>query len=73
MNTTTLGRAGLIVLLAGQLLPMIDFSIVNVALDAMSASLRASAIELALIVAIYGIAFAVCGDGQSAGRQFWPP
>ena len=71
MNTTTLGRAGLIVLLAGQLLPMIDFSIVNVALDAMSASLRASAIELALIVAIYGIAFAVClAMGSRLGDNF---
>ncbi|KOC89326.1 MFS transporter, partial [Winslowiella iniecta] len=32
MNYTGPGRAGLLVLLAGQLLPMIDFSIVNVAL-----------------------------------------
>lgn len=71
MNTTTLGRAGLIVLLAGQLLPMIDFSIVNVALDAMAASLHASAIELALIVSIYGIAFAVClAMGGRLGDNF---
>lgn len=71
MNTTTLGRAGLVVLLAGQLLPMIDFSIVNVALDAMAASLHATAIELALIVAIYGIAFAVClAMGSRLGDNF---
>lgn len=71
MNTTTLGRAGLIVLLAGQLLPMIDFSIVNVALDAMAASLHATAIELALIVSIYGIAFAVClAMGSRLGDNF---
>ncbi|SQI30300.1 Uncharacterised protein [Serratia plymuthica] len=37
-----LGRAGLIILLAGQLLPMIDFSIVNVGLDAIAQSLGAS-------------------------------
>lgn len=74
MNTSTLGKAGLVVLLAGQLLPMIDFSIVNVALDAMAASLDATPIELALIVAIYGIAFAVClamGSrlGDNVGRR----
>lgn len=74
MNTSTLGKAGLVVLLAGQLLPMIDFSIVNVALDAMAASLHATPIELALIVAIYGIAFAVClamGSrlGDNIGRR----
>lgn len=59
MQTSQLQRAGLVVLLAGQLLPMIDFSIVNVALDAMAQSLRASPIALALIVAVYGIAFAI--------------
>lgn len=59
IDSTTLRQGGLIVLLAGQLLPMIDFSIVNVALDAMSATLHASPIQLELIVAVYGIAFAV--------------
>lgn len=77
MNSTALGRAGLLVLLAGQLLPMIDFSIVNVALDAMAHSLQASAIQLELIVAVYGIAFAVClamggrfGDNYGRRRVF---
>lgn len=55
-----LGRAGLIILLAGQLLPMIDFSIVNVGLDAIAQSLGASPAQLELIVAVYGVAFAVC-------------
>lgn len=59
IDSTKLGQSGLIVLLAGQLLPMIDFSIVNVALEAMSATLHASPIQLELIVAVYGIAFAV--------------
>lgn len=76
-DSTTLGRSGLLVLLAGQLLPMIDFSIVNVALDAMSASLHASPIQLELMVALYGIAFAISlamggrlGDNLGRRRVF---
>jgi MFS family permease len=76
-STTRLGRAGLYLLLAGQLLPMIDFSIVNVALDAMAHSLHANAMELELIVAVYGVAFAVClamggrlGDNYGRRRLF---
>jgi len=72
-----LGRAGLYLLLAGQLLPMIDFSIVNVALDAMAHALHASEVELELIVAVYGVAFAVClamggrlGDNYGRRRVF---
>lgn len=37
-----------------------DFSIINVALAAISESLNASHTELELIVAVYGVAFAVC-------------
>ncbi len=55
-----LGRAGLIILLAGQLLPTIDFSIVNVGLDSIAQSLGASPTQLELVVAVYGVAFAVC-------------
>lgn len=55
-----LRTTGLFVLLAGQLLPLIDFSIVNVALDAIAQTFHASATELELIVAVYGVAFAVC-------------
>ena len=76
-ESPTLGRSGLLVLLAGQLLPMIDFSIVNVALDAMSTTLHASPIQLELIVAVYGIAFAVSlamggrlGDNYGRRRVF---
>ncbi|MBN7120817.1 MFS transporter [Erwinia billingiae] len=76
-DSPTLGRSGLLVLLAGQLLPMIDFSIVNVALDAMSTTLHASPIQLELIVAVYGIAFAVSlamggrmGDNYGRRRVF---
>jgi len=53
MNThqtpPVLRRAGLFVLLAGQLLPQVDFSIVNVALDAIAHSLNASQTELELM------------------------
>jgi MFS family permease len=55
-----LGRAGLIILLAGQLLPTIDFSIVNVGLDSIAQSLGATPTQLELVVAVYGVAFAVC-------------
>lgn len=54
------GRAGLILLLTGQMLPLIDTSITNVALDSITLSLHTSATQLALIVALYGVAFAVC-------------
>jgi MFS family permease len=73
----TLSHVGLGVLLAGQLLPQIDFSIVNVALDAIAHSLHASATELELMVAVYGVAFAVClamggrlGDNYGRLRVF---
>ncbi|AVJ16014.1 MFS transporter [Serratia sp. MYb239] len=76
-SAAVLGRAGLIILLAGQLLPMIDFSIVNVGLDAMAQSLHATPTQLELIVAVYGVAFAVClamggrmGDNLGRRRLF---
>lgn len=76
MNTSVVspGRAGLILLLTGQMLPMIDTSITNVALDAITHSLHATATELELIVALYGVAFAVClalGSklGDNLGRR----
>lgn len=66
-----LTRRGLNILLMGLLLPTIDFSIVNVALDAISHSLQASPAELELIVAAYGVAFAVClAMGGRLGDQF---
>lgn len=79
MNTSVVspGRAGLILLLTGQMLPMIDTSITNVALDAITRSLHATATELELIVALYGVAFAVClalgsklGDNLGRRRLF---
>ena len=79
MNTSVVspGRAGLILLLTGQMLPLIDTSITNVALDSITHSLHASATELELIVALYGVAFAVClalgsklGDNLGRRRLF---
>jgi MFS family permease len=59
-QTTALGVAGMLVLLAGQLLPLVDFSIINVALESISRTLGASHTELELVVAVYGVAFAMC-------------
>ena len=73
MNTSVVspGRAGLILLLTGQMLPMIDTSITNVALDAITHSLHATATELELIVALYGVAFAVrLALGSKLGDNF---
>ncbi len=58
-DRTHLSTAGLTVLLAGMFLPQIDFSIVNVALDSVARSLHATEYELELMVAVYGVAFAV--------------
>ena len=68
MNTSAVspGRAGLLLLLSGQMLPLIDTSITNVALDAITHTLAASATQLELIVALYGVAFAVCRPAPPA-------
>ncbi|MEH2483427.1 MFS family permease [Nitrobacteraceae bacterium AZCC 2146] len=72
-----LSRGGLYLLLAGQLLPMVDFSIVNVAMDSIAHSLGATETQLVLIVAVYGVAFALClaiggrlGDNYGRRRLF---
>ncbi|QSQ42650.1 MFS transporter [Xanthomonas translucens pv. undulosa] len=62
----TLGAWGLAILLLGQMLPLIDFSIINVALGSIAHTLHASATALELIVAVYGVAFAV---GLAAGGR----
>ncbi|WP_434667323.1 MFS transporter [Klebsiella sp. B345] len=79
MNSSAVspGRAGLLLLLTGQMLPLIDTSITNVALDSITHSLDASATQLELIVALYGVSFAVClamgsklGDNYGRRRLF---
>lgn len=73
MNTSAVssGRAALILLLTGQMLPLIDTSITNVALDSITLSLHTTTTQLALIVALYGVAFAVClAMGSKLGDNF---
>jgi MFS family permease len=55
----TLSALGLFTVLLGASLPLIDFFIVNVALPTISADLHASAAVLELVVAGYGVAYAV--------------
>ncbi|XCM83974.1 MFS transporter [Kitasatospora sp. HUAS MG31] len=69
-----LGAAGLATVLLGAFLPMLDFSIVNVALPTIDQDLVAGPAVLELVVAGYGIAFAVllvlCGRlGDAFGRR----
>ncbi|MGF1426023.1 MFS transporter [Kitasatospora sp. LaBMicrA B282] len=70
----TLTTAGLVTVLLGAFLPMLDFFVVNVALPTIDAQLKAGPAVLELIAAGYGIAFAVLlvlGGrlGDSLGRR----
>ncbi|MDE1994555.1 MAG: MFS transporter [Rhizobiaceae bacterium] len=74
---TKLGQFGLVVLLAGQLLLQLDFSIINVGLAAIAGTFKASETELELFVAAYGLSFAIClamgarlGDNFGRRRMF---
>ncbi|WP_217240203.1 MFS transporter [Streptomyces sp. AC555_RSS877] len=49
---------GVLILLAGAFLPIMDFFITNVALPSIDASLHASASSLELVIAGYGVAYA---------------
>jgi MFS family permease len=49
---------GVLILLAGAFLPIMDFFITNVALPSIDASLHASAPSLQLVIAGYGVAYA---------------
>ena len=51
---------GLVVLLIGQILPALDFSIVNVALDEIARALQTTHTQMELVVAVYGVGYAVC-------------
>jgi MFS family permease len=69
-----LSLTGLVILLCGGFLPLLDFFIVNVALPTMNATLHASAPMLQLVVAGYGVAYAlmlVVGGrlGDAIGRR----
>ncbi len=61
----------LLLLVAGQLLPQIDFSIVNVALDSMGQTLHTDGLGLVLIVALYGLSFAsLIATGARLGERY---
>ncbi len=69
-----LSAVGLVVLLCGGFLPLLDFFIVNVALPTMAATMAASGPMLQLVVAGYGVAYAlmlVVGGrlGDAIGRR----
>lgn len=77
LGTATLGTAGLVTVLLGAFLPMLDFFIVNVALPTIGHDLAAGPAVLELIAAGYGIAFAVLlvlggrlGDSYGRRRLF---
>lgn len=83
LNTVRVGAqqaltsAGLLTLLLGAALNIIDFFIVNVALPTIGADLNASAATLELVVAGYGVAYAVLlvlggrlGDAFGRRRMF---
>ncbi|WP_329117008.1 MFS transporter [Streptomyces sp. NBC_01465] len=57
--TPVLGALGLFTVLLGAALPLIDFFIVNVALPTIAHDLAASSAMLELVVAGYGVAYAV--------------
>ncbi|HET7017408.1 MAG TPA: MFS transporter [Streptosporangiaceae bacterium] len=73
-SSTGLKLTGLAILLCGGFLPLLDFFIVNVALPTMTTTLHASGPMLQLVVAGYGIAYAlmlVVGGrlGDAIGRR----
>lgn len=73
-STTPLTAVGLITVLLGAALPLVDFFIVNVALPTIDANLRASSATLELVVAGYGMGYAlllVLGGrlGDTFGRR----
>ena len=73
-STTPLTALGLITVLIGAALPLVDFFIVNVALPTIDANLHASSATLELVVAGYGMGYAlllVLGGrlGDTFGRR----
>ncbi|NIJ14492.1 MFS family permease [Saccharomonospora amisosensis] len=74
---STLTTAGLLTLLLGAALPLVDFFIVNVALPAIGADLGANTATLELVIAGYGVTYAVLlvpggrlGDAYGRKRLF---
>lgn len=76
-KTQQLSMFGILLLVMGQVLPQIDFSIVNVALDVIGSTLKTDETGLVLIVSLYGVSFAALittggrlGDKYGRKRMF---
>lgn len=66
-----LSSLGVLLLVAGQILPQINFSIINVALDVIGKALKTDATGLILIVALYGLSFAaLIATGGRLGDKY---
>ena len=66
-----LSSIGILLLVAGQILPQINFSIVNVALDVIGHALKTDATGLVLIVSLYGLSFAaLIATGGRLGDKY---
>ncbi|MEC5317544.1 MFS transporter [Brenneria populi subsp. brevivirga] len=70
-KTKELSALGILLLVAGQVLPQLDFSIVNVALDVIGKTLNTDETGLVLIVALYGLIFAaLIATGSRLGDKY---
>lgn len=74
ISTVSSGRAGLLLLLGGQMLPLIDTSITNMTSNAITHTPTTSTTQLELVVTLHGIISAICltmGNklGDSYGRR----
>lgn len=70
-KTKELSSFGVLLLVAGQILPQINFSIVNVALDVIGKALKTDATGLVLIVSLYGLSFAaLIATGGRLGDKY---
>ncbi|MFT4071496.1 MAG: MFS transporter [Dysgonamonadaceae bacterium] len=70
-KTKELSAFGLLLLVMGQLLPQLDFSIVNVALEVIGKTLKTDETGLMLIVALYGLSFAaLIATGGRLGDKY---
>lgn len=62
---------GVVLLVVGQILPQINFSIVNVALDVIGKALKTDETGLVLIVSLYGLSFAaLIATGGRLGDKY---
>ncbi|ENM5772504.1 MFS transporter, partial [Vibrio mimicus] len=70
-QTSELPLLGILLLVIGQILPQVDFSIVNVALDVIGRTLSTDETGLVLIVALYGLSFAaLIATGGKLGDRY---